>query len=92
MAATQMDSLFFSLFVTVNICSVFLYRQEEFSKVLVQTLPENQISSTLFSDVCGQRVVVKFGRLEKVSLVKHGFRRSRMSVLKWMKHVQLLYL
>ena len=67
---------------------MFLDRQEEFSKVLVQTLRENQISSTLFSDVCGQRVIVKFGRLEKVSLAKHGFRRSRMSVLKWTKHGQ----
>ena len=61
---------------------------EEIPNDLVQTLRENQTSLLLFSDVCGQRVIARFGRLGKVSLVKHGFRRTRRSFLKWTKHGQ----
>ena len=56
----------------------------------MQTLRGNQTSLSLFSDVCGQRqrVIVKFGRLGKVSLVQHGFRRTHRIFLKWTKHGQ----
>ena len=83
-----MGSLIFSIFITLNYCSMLFDCHEEFPNDLVQTLRENQTSLLLFSDVCGQRVIARFGRLGKVSLVKHGFRRTRRSFLKWTKHGQ----
>ena len=82
--------VFVFLAFTVLFCHlIFSDLHQRLTKITAQSFTENQTSPSSCSE---RKVIVQLGNLIRVSLVKHGFRRSRVGFLKWSKHGQTMLL
>ena len=58
---------------------------QQLTKITARSFTENQTPPSLCSE---RKVIIQLGNLIRVSLAKHGFRRSRVGFSKWSKHGQ----